>query len=32
VVNGEVLIENGKHTGALPGQVIRNNYAQANGY
>jgi N-acyl-D-amino-acid deacylase len=32
VVNGEVLIENGKHTGALPGQVIRNSYAQTNGY
>ena len=24
IVNGEVLIENGKHTGALPGRVIRN--------
>ena len=24
IVNGEVLIENGRHTGALPGQVVRN--------
>ena len=24
VVNGEVLIEDGKHTGALPGRVVRN--------
>ena len=24
IVNGEVLIEDGKHTGALPGRVIRN--------
>ena len=24
IVNGEVLIENGKHTGALPGRVMRN--------
>ena len=24
VVNGQVLIENGKHTGALPGTVLRN--------
>ena len=24
VVNGEVLLEDGKHTGALPGQVVRN--------
>jgi len=23
VVNGEILIENGKHTGALPGEVLR---------
>jgi N-acyl-D-aspartate/D-glutamate deacylase len=23
VVNGEVLLEEGKHTGALPGQVLR---------
>jgi len=26
IVNGEVLIENGKHTGALPGRVLRNTY------
>jgi hypothetical protein len=24
IVNGEVLMENGKHTGALPGRVLRN--------
>ena len=24
IVNGEVLIENGEHTGALPGHVVRN--------
>jgi N-acyl-D-aspartate/D-glutamate deacylase len=24
IVNGEVLIEDGTHTGALPGQVMRN--------
>jgi N-acyl-D-amino-acid deacylase len=29
VVNGEVLIENGKHTGALPGRVLRNTYYHA---
>jgi N-acyl-D-aspartate/D-glutamate deacylase len=23
IVNGQVLLENGQHTGALPGQVIR---------
>jgi N-acyl-D-amino-acid deacylase len=23
IVNGEVLLENGEHTGALPGQVLR---------
>jgi N-acyl-D-aspartate/D-glutamate deacylase len=23
VVNGEVLLENGKHTGALPGRFLR---------
>jgi N-acyl-D-aspartate/D-glutamate deacylase len=27
VVNGEVLIEEGKHTGALPGRVLRNRLA-----
>jgi len=26
VVNGEVLIEDGKHTGALPGKVLRNSH------
>jgi N-acyl-D-amino-acid deacylase len=26
VVNGEVLMEDGKHTGALPGRVLRNSY------
>jgi N-acyl-D-aspartate/D-glutamate deacylase len=26
VVNGEVLMENGKHTGALPGCVLRNSH------
>jgi N-acyl-D-amino-acid deacylase len=31
VVNGEVLMENGKHTGALPGRVLRNTYWHANG-
>lgn len=28
IVNGEVLIENGDHTGAYPGRVIRNAYAE----
>ena len=31
VVNGQVLIENGEHTGALPGRVARNSAYQANG-
>ena len=26
IVNGEVLLEDGKHTGALPGRVMRNTY------
>jgi N-acyl-D-aspartate/D-glutamate deacylase len=26
IVNGEVLLEDGKHTGALPGRVARNTY------
>jgi len=26
IVNGEVLLEDGKHTGALPGRVMRNSY------
>jgi N-acyl-D-aspartate/D-glutamate deacylase len=30
IVNGEVLLENGEHTGALPGKVARNTYYQAN--
>jgi N-acyl-D-amino-acid deacylase len=30
VVNGEVLMENGKHTGVLPGRVLRNTYYHAN--
>jgi N-acyl-D-amino-acid deacylase len=30
IVNGEVLIEDSKHTGALPGRVLRNTYSQAN--
>ena len=29
IVNGEVLIEDGQHTGALPGRVIRNALHQA---
>ena len=29
IVNGEVLLENGEHTGALPGQVLRGPYYQA---
>ena len=29
IVNGEVLIENGAHTGALPGHVVRNHYYEA---
>ena len=30
VVNGEVLMEGGKHTGVLPGRVLRNTYYHAN--
>jgi N-acyl-D-amino-acid deacylase len=30
IVNGEVLLEQGEHTGALPGRVIRNAWAAAN--
>jgi N-acyl-D-aspartate/D-glutamate deacylase len=30
IVNGEVLLEDGKHTGALPGKVARNTYYHAN--
>jgi N-acyl-D-aspartate/D-glutamate deacylase len=29
IVNGEVLLENGEHTGALPGRVARNTYYHA---
>src|SRR6202158_467703 len=29
-VNGQVLLEDGKHTGALPGRVLRNTYYKAN--
>jgi N-acyl-D-aspartate/D-glutamate deacylase len=29
VVNGEVLVENGRHTGALPGRVLRNAMARS---
>jgi N-acyl-D-aspartate/D-glutamate deacylase len=29
VVNGQVLVEEGEHTGALPGRVLRNAWAQA---
>ena len=29
IVNGQVLLEDGKHTGALPGRVIRNSYYHA---
>jgi N-acyl-D-amino-acid deacylase len=30
IVNGQVLLEGGKHTGALPGRVLRNTYWHAN--
>jgi len=30
IVNGEVLLEEGRHTGALPGRVLRNTWYQAN--
>jgi N-acyl-D-amino-acid deacylase len=29
IVNGEVLLEEGRHTGALPGRVLRNTYYRA---
>ena len=29
VVNGQVLMEDGKHSGALPGRVLRNPYYRA---
>jgi N-acyl-D-amino-acid deacylase len=31
IVNGEVLLEGGRHTGVLPGRVLRNFHSQANG-
>jgi N-acyl-D-amino-acid deacylase len=30
VVNGQVLMEDGKHSGALPGRVLRNPYYRSN--
>jgi N-acyl-D-aspartate/D-glutamate deacylase len=30
IVNGQVLLEDKKHTGALPGRVLRNTYWHAN--
>jgi N-acyl-D-amino-acid deacylase len=30
IVNGEVLMENGKHAGGLPGRVLRNTYYRHN--
>jgi N-acyl-D-amino-acid deacylase len=30
IVNGQVLMEDGKHSGNLPGRVLRNSYYQAN--
>src|SRR5262249_16513835 len=30
IVNGEILLEDGKHTGNLPGRVLRNTYYPAN--
>ena len=30
IVNGQVLLEDRKHTGALPGRVLRNTYWHAN--
>jgi N-acyl-D-aspartate/D-glutamate deacylase len=30
IVNGEVLLEEGRHTGALPGRVLRNTHYRAN--
>jgi N-acyl-D-aspartate/D-glutamate deacylase len=29
IVNGQVLLEDGKHSGSLPGRVLRNSYYQA---
>ena len=30
IVNGEILLEGGKHTGALPGRVLRNTWHRMN--
>ena len=30
IVNGQILLEDGKHSGALPGRVLRNPYYRAN--
>ncbi len=30
IVNGQVLMENGKHSGNLPGRVLRNTHYKAN--
>jgi N-acyl-D-aspartate/D-glutamate deacylase len=30
IVNGQVLLDEGRHTGALPGRVMRNTYWHAN--
>ncbi|HEY1301544.1 MAG TPA: hypothetical protein VGF07_13675, partial [Stellaceae bacterium] len=30
VVNGQTLYREGKHTGALPGRVLRNSYYEQN--
>jgi N-acyl-D-aspartate/D-glutamate deacylase len=30
IVNGQVLMEDGKHCGALPGRVLRNTHYRAN--
>jgi N-acyl-D-amino-acid deacylase len=30
IVNGEVLLEEGRHTGALPGRVLRNSWYEQN--
>jgi N-acyl-D-aspartate/D-glutamate deacylase len=30
IVNGQILLEDGKHTGNLPGRVLRNTYYHAN--
>jgi N-acyl-D-aspartate/D-glutamate deacylase len=29
IVNGQILLEDGKHTGSLPGRVLRNGWYQA---